>query len=74
MQAAAIEPGPVASVGAAGPACVSSAHVSLQLSGLYCAACAGLIEAALRAAPGVREVSVNASARLATVGWQPAAR
>jgi P-type Cu2+ transporter len=48
--------------------------VSLQLSGLYCAACAGLIEAALRAVPGVREVSVNASARLATVAWQPAAR
>jgi P-type Cu2+ transporter len=47
-------------------------RVNLQLSGLYCAACAGLIEAALRAVPGVREVSVNASARLATVAWPSA--
>lgn len=45
----------------------------LQLAGLYCAACAGLIETALRATPGVWQVGVNASSARAEVRWDPAA-
>ena len=48
------------------------AESSLQLSGLHCAACAGLIEAALLAVPGVMEAQVHAAASRATVRWQPA--
>lgn len=43
-----------------------------QLAGLYCAACAGLIESALMAVPGVRRASVNASSSRADVHWDPA--
>ncbi|WP_422015927.1 heavy metal translocating P-type ATPase [Roseateles sp.] len=44
----------------------------LQVSGIHCAACSGLIEAALLKLPGVQGASVNpASARLA-LRWQPA--
>ena len=42
-----------------------------RLTGLYCAACAGTIEAALGAVPGVLEVHVNASAERAEVRWNP---
>jgi P-type Cu2+ transporter len=43
----------------------------LQVSGMYCAACSGLIEQALLKLPGVQAASVNpASARLA-LRWQP---
>ena len=45
---------------------------ALQLSGLHCAACAGLIEEALLRVPGVAEARVNASARRALVRWDPA--
>jgi P-type Cu2+ transporter len=48
------------------------AESSLQLSGLHCAACSGLIEAALLAVPGVVAAEVNAAASRATVRWQPA--
>ena len=42
-----------------------------QVSGMHCAACSGLIEAALLKLPGVRSASVNpASARLA-LQWLP---
>jgi len=44
---------------------------SLQLSGMHCAACAGLIEAAIGAVPGVLEIQVNAAAQRATVRWDP---
>jgi Cu2+-exporting ATPase len=45
---------------------------SLQLGGLHCAACAGLIEAALGAVPGVLGASVSAAAERASVRWDPA--
>ncbi len=50
----------------------SVAESSLQLSGLHCAACAGLIEAALLAVPGVVSAQVHAAASRARVQWQPA--
>jgi Cu2+-exporting ATPase len=55
-------------VGGAGERLGESA---LQLSGLHCAACAGLIESALAKVPGVRAVQVGASAQRATVRWDP---
>jgi len=45
---------------------------SLQLTGMHCAACAGIIEQAIGALPGVEEVRVSASAQRATVRWDPA--
>ncbi len=45
---------------------------ALQLSGMYCAACAGLIEQAVAAVPGVHSVQVGAAAQRATVRWDPA--
>ena len=42
---------------------------ALQLSGMHCAACVGLIEDALGAVPGVLEARVNAAAQRATVRW-----
>ena len=44
---------------------------SLQLSGMTCAACAGIIERAVAGVDGVRSVQVNASAQRATVRWDP---
>lgn len=44
-----------------------------ELSGLYCAACASPIEAALRAEPGVIGADVSFASRRATVRWNPAA-
>jgi Cu2+-exporting ATPase len=44
---------------------------ALQLSGMHCAACAGIIESALGAVPGVRSAHVNASAQRASVRWDP---
>jgi Cu2+-exporting ATPase len=45
---------------------------SLQLSGMHCAACAGLVEAALLAVPGVHAVTVAAASQRACVTWDPA--
>lgn len=45
---------------------------SLQLSGMHCAACAGLIEAALAAVPGVLDAAVSAASQRATVRWDAA--
>ncbi|MCD0417925.1 heavy metal translocating P-type ATPase [Rubrivivax benzoatilyticus] len=45
---------------------------ALQVSGMYCAACTGIIENALRAVDGVREARVSAAAQRATVRWDPA--
>ena len=56
-------------VGAAGQRLGES---SLQLAGLHCAACAGIIEQALGGVDGVRGASVNAAAQRATVRWDPA--
>ncbi len=55
-------------VGAAGERLAESA---LQLSGLHCAACAGLIEQALMGVAGVRSAAVNAAAQRASVRWDP---
>jgi Cu2+-exporting ATPase len=48
------------------------AESHFQLSGLYCAACAGLIEQALRAEPGVLGADVSYAAQRASVQWDPA--
>jgi Cu2+-exporting ATPase len=44
---------------------------SLQLSGMHCAACAGIIEGALSEVPGVCAARVSASGQRATVRWDP---
>jgi Cu2+-exporting ATPase len=44
----------------------------LLMSGMHCAACAGLIEEAIRAVPGVQACDVSAAAQRATVRWDPA--
>lgn len=41
------------------------------LQGMYCAACAGVIEAALRRVPGVHSAEVNAASERAAVRWDP---
>ncbi|HEX2011870.1 MAG TPA: HAD-IC family P-type ATPase, partial [Roseateles sp.] len=43
----------------------------LKLSGLHCAACAGIIERALRAEPGVLAAEVNAAAERLQLTWAP---
>ncbi|MBT9598054.1 MAG: cadmium-translocating P-type ATPase [Vitreoscilla sp.] len=45
---------------------------SFLLTGMHCAACAGLIEAALAAVPGVERAEVSAAAQRAQVRWDPA--
>jgi P-type Cu2+ transporter len=45
---------------------------ALQLSGLHCAACAGIIESVLHRVPGVHSVQISAASERATVGWDPA--
>jgi P-type Cu2+ transporter len=52
---------------AAGGARVARSH--FRLSGLYCAACAGLIEQALRAEAGVLDAEVSYAAE-----WRPCGR
>ena len=47
------------------------AESSLRLAGLHCASCAGLIETALLAVPGVLAARVHAAAGLAQVEWDP---
>ena len=56
-----------------GPDGAAIACSQLRLSGLYCAACAGLIEAALCREPGVIDATVSYAARRASVRWRPAA-
>jgi Cu2+-exporting ATPase len=56
----------------AGPGGERLAESALQLGGLHCAACAGLIEHALAKVPGVRAVQVSAAAERASVRWDPA--
>ena len=48
------------------------ARSALQLSGLWCAGCADLIERLLRALPGVRDARVHEAARRGVVTWEPA--
>ncbi|MBA4178430.1 MAG: heavy metal translocating P-type ATPase [Leptothrix sp. (in: Bacteria)] len=47
------------------------AETVLQLSGMHCAACTGLIEQALHRVDGVRSAVVSAAAERATVCWDP---
>ncbi len=47
------------------------AESSLQLAGMYCAACSGIIENALLGVDGVRSARVSAAAERATVCWDP---
>jgi Cu2+-exporting ATPase len=47
------------------------AESSLQLGGMHCAACSGLIEQALQQVDGVRSARVSAAAERATVCWDP---
>ena len=49
---------------------VAESHFAL--AGLYCAACADVIESALRAEPGVLGASVNYATRRASVRWRGA--
>lgn len=55
-----------------GPAGQRLGESALQLSGLHCAACAGIIESALMRLPGVHGAQVSAAAERATVLWDPA--
>ncbi len=48
------------------------AESALLLSGLHCAACAGLIESALLRVPGVVAAQVQMAASRVTVRWRPA--
>jgi P-type Cu2+ transporter len=43
----------------------------LRLSGMHCAACAGIIERALRAEPGVLAAEVHAAAERLQLRWNP---
>ncbi|MCA0244512.1 MAG: cadmium-translocating P-type ATPase [Proteobacteria bacterium] len=47
------------------------AESCLQLSGMYCAACAGTIEQALQQGGGAERASVVAATQRATVRWDP---
>jgi Cu2+-exporting ATPase len=55
-----------------GPGGERLAESCLQLSGMYCAACAGTIEQALQGAGGALQASVVAATQRATVRWDPA--
>nr|WP_316638865.1 cation-translocating P-type ATPase [uncultured Roseateles sp.] len=44
----------------------------LVLSGLHCAACAGIIESVLRRQPGVVDAQVNAASQRLALQWMPA--
>jgi len=44
----------------------------LRLAGLWCAGCAGTVERALGAEPGVLEASASYAAQRASVVWDPA--
>lgn len=54
-----------------GPAGEILAESSLRISGMHCAACAGLIEQALGRVEGVLDVSVSAAGERARVRWSP---
>ena len=43
---------------------------NVLIEGMHCAACAGTVEAALRAVPGVLQADVSAGSRRARVVWQ----
>ena len=47
------------------------AEASLRIGGMHCAACADVVEHALRRTPGVIDAQVSAAAQCATVRWDP---
>ncbi|HOM13144.1 MAG TPA: cation-translocating P-type ATPase [Rubrivivax sp.] len=47
------------------------AESTLRLSGMYCAACAGIIEQALGGVDGVQRATVSAAGQRAAVHWDP---
>jgi len=49
-----------------------TAASTLRITGMHCAACADVVEAALRRVPGVVAASVSAAAQAAEVRWDPA--
>jgi Cu2+-exporting ATPase len=49
-----------------------TAESSLRITGMHCAACAGLIEAAVQRDAGVLEVSVSSVGERARIRWDPA--
>ncbi|MEK8032827.1 cation-translocating P-type ATPase [Ideonella sp. DXS29W] len=50
-----------------------SADTSLLIGGMHCAACAGIIESALQAVPGVERAEVSAAGQRAQIRWDPQA-
>ncbi len=48
------------------------AECSLRIGGMHCAACADIVESALRSQLGVVEARVSAAAQVASVRWDPA--
>lgn len=44
----------------------------LRVTGMYCAACAGIVEGALRRMPGVVQAQVNAGTQRLLLRWRPA--
>jgi Cu2+-exporting ATPase len=48
-----------------------TARSSLRITGIVCAACGGILEAALLRVPGVLDVRVSVGAERAVVGWDP---
>jgi P-type Cu2+ transporter len=48
------------------------AETSLLLEGMHCAACAGIIESALKSVEGVERADVSAAGQRAQVRWDPA--
>ncbi len=56
---------------ATGPGGAREATSQFRISGMYCGACAGLIENALQRVDGVREARVHSAAALALVRWDP---
>jgi Cu2+-exporting ATPase len=53
------------------PGGARQAESVFALQGMYCAACAGIIESALQAVPGVERADVNAASQRALVLWHP---
>ena len=53
-------------------ALTTTQRAGLQLAGLQCGACAGLIEQAVRAVDGAGTCCVNAATHAASVAWDPA--
>lgn len=49
-----------------------SARSVLLVQGMYCAACADTVEAALQGVPGVQVAQVHAATRRLTIRWDPA--